>query len=249
MKKELLTLALTVVLSPFALAQHHAGSTPPPPPPPPVIHTPPPPVHYNPPAPSYNPPTIHNPTPVHESPRNEGNGLRPRLYQPDFGRFYNRSGGILQPRILPNGPNNGPSSRGDILVDPDTLPGDAVPPAILRSGDNTVLLTLFTPAEAEVWLNDAPVSPTIGNTRLYQSPPLKPGNYTYEVKVRYRDATGQFVEKVKTITVHPNDKVTVRFGGDPVPVIPARPITIFREGGRKDFSGNQPVNPNIVPRR
>lgn len=48
----------------------------------------------------------------------------------------------------------------------------------------------------------------IGNIRFFESPPLEPGRtYAYKIKAAWKDATGEKVERTRTVQVHAGDYV------------------------------------------
>ncbi len=84
-------------------------------------------------------------------------------------------------------------------------------------------LTVKVPADAEVWLEGARTKQS-GPTRLFVSPPLRPGNqYAYAVRARWQEE-GREVEQTQEVAVQPGDRLTVTFptGPDLEPLPPPR---------------------------
>jgi uncharacterized protein (TIGR03000 family) len=66
-------------------------------------------------------------------------------------------------------------------------------------------------ANASVFLDNAPTTST-GTRRVYDVPPLAPGNYQYEVRAVF-ESGGIRVEKTVTVQIHPGEAKSVTFGG------------------------------------
>jgi len=75
--------------------------------------------------------------------------------------------------------------------------------------DNTVNLTVTVPANAEV-LFDGEKTKSTGTVRMYQSPQLRSGEYTYEIKVRWEE-DGKERTQTKKITVTPGANLRLTF--------------------------------------
>jgi uncharacterized protein (TIGR03000 family) len=79
-----------------------------------------------------------------------------------------------------------------------------------------VTVTVRVPdPNAEVWFGDNRTRQT-GDTRVFQSPPLAPGKYSYEVRARWTD-NGKEVDQTRTVEVRPGDNTTVDFTMPPSP--------------------------------
>lgn len=73
-----------------------------------------------------------------------------------------------------------------------------------------VRLRLVVPnPDAEVWIAGDPTQQR-GTTRIFESPSLDPGSYTYTVRARWID-NDQIVDQTRNVQVHPGDSVTVDF--------------------------------------
>jgi uncharacterized protein (TIGR03000 family) len=76
--------------------------------------------------------------------------------------------------------------------------------------DDRVRLLLRVPAGAEVWFDDEPTKQT-GSNRRFVSPPWTPGKeYSYEVRVRWKDGD-RTVERRRTVPVHANSWQEIDF--------------------------------------
>jgi uncharacterized protein (TIGR03000 family) len=76
--------------------------------------------------------------------------------------------------------------------------------------DNTAVITVVVPADAQVWFGNSATSQT-GTVRNFQSPPLNPGRrYVYEVRAKWRE-DGQEVTKARQVDVWAGARVTVDF--------------------------------------
>jgi uncharacterized protein (TIGR03000 family) len=77
--------------------------------------------------------------------------------------------------------------------------------------DNTCLLNLHVPADAQVFFGQASAEGQVGSRRQFRSPQLEPGStYRYQLRARWMQ-NGQWVEKTRTLDVHANDVVNVDF--------------------------------------
>ena len=87
--------------------------------------------------------------------------------------------------------------------------GDA-PATVLHPDESPAYLQVLLPnAEGDVWLNDIKMTAT-GAERLYRSPPLEPGTYTYRVKVAYLQG-GNPVTTERTVEVSPSKTAVADF--------------------------------------
>ncbi len=84
-----------------------------------------------------------------------------------------------------------------------------------------VHLTVRVPAGAEIYLEDAPTTQK-GTVREFVSPPLEPGNYTYDIRATWTES-GRRHEETRHLTVHPGDDVNVTFPNTPPKTAPAQP--------------------------
>jgi uncharacterized protein (TIGR03000 family) len=72
------------------------------------------------------------------------------------------------------------------------------------------LIAVNVPADAHVWLDDAPTTAT-GSRREFASPPLTPRiRYSYEIRARWTD-NGREVTQARKVTVTAGDHVEVTF--------------------------------------
>jgi uncharacterized protein (TIGR03000 family) len=72
-------------------------------------------------------------------------------------------------------------------------------------GNDTVLINLRVPGNAEVWFDGSKTSQT-GRQRSFVSPPLQPGrNYSYNIRARWIEA-GRPVEQTRRINVRAGDR-------------------------------------------
>ncbi len=75
--------------------------------------------------------------------------------------------------------------------------------------EGQVNFTVQVPAGAEIWFNGHKTSQQ-GMSRRFVSPPLAPGNYTYEVRVRMKQ-NGQTVSQSRRVAVRPGDNLNLDF--------------------------------------
>jgi uncharacterized protein (TIGR03000 family) len=78
--------------------------------------------------------------------------------------------------------------------------------------DNRARLRLRLPAaDAEVWVEGKKTSQK-GSVRYFYSPPLSPGTYAYDVRVRWTN-NGETAEETRTVRMQPNTSQEVDFTG------------------------------------
>jgi uncharacterized protein (TIGR03000 family) len=76
---------------------------------------------------------------------------------------------------------------------------------------NAAMLQLRVPENAEVWFEGDKTSQT-GSVRHFVSPSLEPGKtFTYDVRARWTDASGQPVDRTKQVKVQAGARVGVDF--------------------------------------
>jgi uncharacterized protein (TIGR03000 family) len=75
--------------------------------------------------------------------------------------------------------------------------------------DPTAHVTVRVPANAQVWFGGS-VTTSTGSVREFQSPPLSPGRYTYEIRARWTE-DGRDITQNQTVAVSPGAHVTVDF--------------------------------------
>jgi uncharacterized protein (TIGR03000 family) len=120
-------------------------------------------------------------------------------YYADEERDYRRSRGLeVEGTARAANPRTGPAvSLGGYQY-------AVTPPAPAR-------VRVVVPTDAQVWLGDQETKQG-GRERKYESPPLRPGrDYTYHVKVRWHDRSGNEVTRTRDVDVRANSDVTVDF--------------------------------------
>jgi uncharacterized protein (TIGR03000 family) len=75
--------------------------------------------------------------------------------------------------------------------------------------DPTAHLIVRVPANAEIWF-DGSTTTSKGAVRWFQSPPLTPGRFTYEVRARWTE-NGHDVTQTQKVSVSPGAYATVDF--------------------------------------
>jgi uncharacterized protein (TIGR03000 family) len=85
-------------------------------------------------------------------------------------------------------------------VSPDTASAPADPIAHV---------TVRVPANAELWF-DGEITTSKGSVREFQSPPLKPGRYTYEIRARWTE-NGRDTTHAQKVAVSPGAHMTADF--------------------------------------
>jgi uncharacterized protein (TIGR03000 family) len=86
------------------------------------------------------------------------------------------------------------------------------PPAITTPADTSAHIRVTVPAGAEIWFDGTPTTST-GTVRQFNSPPLTPGNHSYEIRARWSE-NGREVTQTQRVEVTPGAHVNVGF---PVP--------------------------------
>ena len=130
--------------------------------------------------------------------------------------FYPPTYNIVSPVIYSvTTPSSG--YQRDVPVEPRMRP--AVWPAIpYRNAPRTetrATLDLHVPTvAAEVSLNGVTMQQT-GIERHFVTPPLESGTYTFDVRVRWRDAAGKEMTRTRQIAVRPGERQTVDFQTGP----------------------------------
>jgi uncharacterized protein (TIGR03000 family) len=82
-----------------------------------------------------------------------------------------------------------------------------------RQGNRAVTVNVSVPADAEIWFDGTKTAQT-GTARRFVSSPVTPGpDYTYEVKVRWRE-NGTAVIQTRRVIVHAGDVINLRFTAD-----------------------------------
>lgn len=71
----------------------------------------------------------------------------------------------------------------------------------------TATIELYVPASAEVWFQGKKTSQT-GTLRHFVTPPLSPGtDYSYELRARWTDSSGQVQDQTQEVTVQAGRQV------------------------------------------
>lgn len=83
------------------------------------------------------------------------------------------------------------------------------PPANYQIQDQARLRILLPMEDAQVWLDGALMQQG-GLMRVFETPPLEAGNYSYTVRARWRE-NGREQDETRTVHFHPGDSVTVDF--------------------------------------
>jgi uncharacterized protein (TIGR03000 family) len=89
------------------------------------------------------------------------------------------------------------------------LPPVSPDSAATAQPDSTAHVTVRVPANAELWFDGSPTTLT-GPIREFQSPPLTPGQYTYEIRARWTE-NGHDVTQAQKVTVSPGAHRTAVF--------------------------------------
>jgi uncharacterized protein (TIGR03000 family) len=92
-------------------------------------------------------------------------------------------------------------------------PTSPVPPATALQADSTVHVAVSVPANAELWFGGAKTTST-GSVREFQSPPLTPGQYTYEIRAHWTE-NGRDITQDQNVVVSPGAHIAVNFPIDP----------------------------------
>jgi len=97
------------------------------------------------------------------------------------------------------------------LSTPATRDYRAFYPSADNSGqaDNRAFVTVSVPVDAQVWIDDTPMEST-GTMREFYTPPLDPGQYTYNVKARWTE-NGREVNQTRQVKVSPGQRSSVEF--------------------------------------
>jgi uncharacterized protein (TIGR03000 family) len=86
------------------------------------------------------------------------------------------------------------------------------PPAVLPPLDTSAQIGVMVPAGAEIWF-DGTLTTSTGTVRRFHSPPLTPGNHSYEIRARWSE-DGREVTQTQRVEVAPGAHVNVSF---PIP--------------------------------
>ncbi len=75
--------------------------------------------------------------------------------------------------------------------------------------DNRAHIRLIVPPDAKVWFGNSLTQQT-GAVRNFDSPPLTAGkDYSYDIKVQWRDASGKELTRTRQVGVRANSQTTV----------------------------------------
>lgn len=87
-----------------------------------------------------------------------------------------------------------------------TIPAESASYYSGPAASRSVLLRLWVPADAQVWIDGTPTSST-GELRSYISPPLNPGeNYVYNLRVQSRVGV-----QTRSVPIHSGDRINLDF--------------------------------------
>jgi uncharacterized protein (TIGR03000 family) len=105
-------------------------------------------------------------------------------------------------------PNPYPPARSWFRPARSTVQPGYVAPHEDTVPDDAALINLWVPANAEVWLSGEKTAST-GSERSFVTPSLEAGRrFAYDIRVRWIEK-GKPVEKVKKVSVHPGDRLTL----------------------------------------
>ncbi|HET6572391.1 MAG TPA: TIGR03000 domain-containing protein [Fimbriiglobus sp.] len=130
-----------------------------------------------------------------------------------YSPYYYPTGSVLPAGYVGNysAPATAAVAGLPAVLDPTAVPATAGPtpvPAPTPTGAAPVHLTVRVPDGARVWVADAPSNQT-GPAQTFVSPPVEPGmDYTYVVRAAWTE-NGQPVSRMRRVTVHAGDRVTV----------------------------------------
>jgi uncharacterized protein (TIGR03000 family) len=94
-------------------------------------------------------------------------------------------------------------------------PSTASPNPASAQADSTAHVTVSVPANAELWVDGSKTTST-GAVREFQSPPLNPGQYTYEVRAHWME-NGRDITQTRKVAVSPGAHIAVDFPITPGP--------------------------------
>jgi uncharacterized protein (TIGR03000 family) len=86
------------------------------------------------------------------------------------------------------------------------------PPPVTMPSDTSAHISVTVPAGAEIWF-DGTATTSTGTVRQFNSPPLTPGNHSYEIRARWSE-NGREVTQTQRVEVTPGAHVNAGF---PVP--------------------------------
>jgi uncharacterized protein (TIGR03000 family) len=128
----------------------------------------------------------------------------PYSYYPSYDPGY---GSAADPGYLDTDGEVAPSySGGYQALRPLSIAG---PVTASAPADPTAHLTVRVPADAKLWFDGSTTTST-GPVRVFQSPPLTPGRYTYEVRARWTE-NGRAVTQTQKVRVSRGAYVAVDF--------------------------------------
>jgi uncharacterized protein (TIGR03000 family) len=113
---------------------------------------------------------------------------------PDLGYFDSYGG------VAPSDSGGYQALEPPSTVSPDTASAQA---------DPTAHVTVRVPANAELWFNGSTTT-SAGSVREFQSPPLGPGRYTYEIRAHWTE-NGRDITQTQKVAVSPGAHLTVDF--------------------------------------
>jgi uncharacterized protein (TIGR03000 family) len=80
-----------------------------------------------------------------------------------------------------------------------------------QQDNRTVIIQMSVPADARIWFGET-ATKMGGTSRLFASPPLRPGQYVYQVHVQWNE-NGKVVDQTRRVTVQAGDRITLDFTG------------------------------------
>jgi uncharacterized protein (TIGR03000 family) len=85
------------------------------------------------------------------------------------------------------------------------------PPQPATPAPATATIELYVPANAEVWFQGKETRMT-GTLRRFVTPPLNPGvDYSYELRVRWTDASGEVQDQTREVVAQAGRQVILNF--------------------------------------
>jgi len=88
------------------------------------------------------------------------------------------------------------------------------PTTVTMPSDTSAHLSVSVPAGAEIWFDGAATTST-GTVRQFNSPPLTPGQHSYQIRARWNE-NGHEATQSQQVEVTPGAHVSVRFPGQAV---------------------------------
>jgi len=161
----------------------------------------------------YRPSVNIGPSGINVGPSYGSGYTNPGYYNPGYNQGYYGPGAYN-----PNGyyPNNNYYQRNypsTYATTPSTtyVPGQAVATAPTPTPQDRAVMNVQVPANAKLFFGDREATGQSGPTRQFVSPPLEAGHaYQYQLRAQWTE-NGQTVDRTRSVTIHPGDRVTVDF--------------------------------------